>query len=319
MAAPTFIDGFEQFADGIQQTLPLAGYTGGGGASAATGRRPGSTALLLRDSGLFRTFAPTAKVMSVGAAVRFSDRGTNFLAINNVGIAAGPDGMLVMNDVKGQVIPAVDKFYYYELELNWDTGVATAWVNGKLDITAPLIGERPDEVNVRFAGVTGDSGRAVACSIDDIYISDYGRMGPIEVATQMADRDASPQDWETSLESEDPENPTEFSHADIVGARPPAPLDRYIQSGAAGAEDRFTSSTELPRDDVVKAISLITLARVTRRTNQQLLLNSGTSQVTTGELTQAFSYFYVPVPFTDGILASSVAGQDMAVTVGEPA
>lgn len=320
---PTFIDGFEQFAEGIDQTLPLAGYTGGGGASGATGRRPGSTALLLRDSALFRTVAPNDNVMSVGAAIRFSGRGTNFLAIGNIGLAAGADGMLVMNDVKGQVIPAIDKFYYYEIELNWSTGEAKAWVNGKLDITAPLNGARPAEVSVQFAGVStipsaGGTSQAVACSVDDIYIHDRGRLGPIEVATQMADQDSSPQDWETSLEGQDPENPQEFSHAEIVGARPPEPLDRYIQSGAVGAEDRFTSSTELARDDVVKAVSMIALARVTRRTNQALLLNSGTEQVSTGELSQAFSYFYVPVPFTAGALASTIADDYMAVTVGDP-
>lgn len=320
---PPFIDGFEQFAEGIDQTLPLAGYTGGNGASGATGRRPGSTALLLRDSALFRTVSPNDNVMSVGAAIRFSGRGTNFLAINNVGLSAGADGMLVMNDVKGQVIPAVDKFYYYEIELNWETGEAKAWVNGKLDITAPLNGDRPEEARVQFAGVTsinsdGTAGQAVACSIDDIYIYDRGHLGPIEVATQMADEDASPQNWETSLEGTDPENPQEFSHAEIVGARPPKPLDRYIQSGTAGAEDHFTSSTELARDDVVKAASMIALARVTRRTNQELLLSSGSEQVSTGELSQAFSYFYVPIPFTSGDLASSIASQDMAVTVGDP-
>lgn len=321
MASPTFIDGFEQFDGDVSTLLPMAGYGGGGSIPTAAGRRPGSVALLLRESSLSRVFAPTGGEMTVGVAARFSDRGGAFLSVDSVGLSVGVDGLLSVNDVQGQVIPAADKYYYYEMRLDWTAGEVEIFVNGKSDIVAPLNGDMPDEVTVTLGGAVGPSGAPLAFSVDDFYIADSAPLGPIEVATQMANVDASPQAWATSKDAEDPEEgeePETVSHAEIVGALPPDPLDSYIQSGTAGAEDRFTSSTVLNRNDVIKGVTAIVLVRVTRRTNQELLINSGDQQVGTGELAQSFQYYYLPVPFDEEAMAETVADDYLAVTVGDP-
>lgn len=305
-----FIDGFEQFLGDPLTLMPMAGYSIGE-VGTAEGRRPGSAAILVSSGAVEREQPVSGDVFSAGVACRFDQRGGPFLTVQTAVVQVDPvTGLLNLNGETGEVIPAAGRYYYYEIELDFLAEEARLYVNGKLDVVSAYTGAAPGTVSVQLTGVEVSEGAVSPVSFDDLYLNSGNRLGPIEVATQLANEDSAPQDWLPSVEDE--------SHALIVGAQPPDPLNRYVLADVAGTVDRFNSTTALSRNDEVKATSMIALARVTRRTDQQLLLASGPNQATADALDLAYQYRYVPIEYGPGTMAQAVADSTLSIEVGAP-
>lgn len=302
-----FIDGFEQFLGDAMALVPLGGYTSAEVVS-AEGRLPSSTAVMVTGGQMTRSVPVSGLVASAGVAVRFEQRGGVFFQVQTATVQASPiTGRLSLNGVSGEVIPAANRYYYYEVELDWQNQQARLYVNGRLDITSPYTGAAPAELSVSLRSVV--AGETVsAVSFDDLYINDGPRLGPIEVMTQMANTDGAPQDWTPSIDDTD--------HAAIVGAQPPDPLNAYVQSDVPGAEDIYGSDTIAARDDTVRAVSIIALARVTATTGQVLIATSNGQEAEAETLGSNYAYRYTEVPFTAGATAGTIAGQAFGIKVG---
>lgn len=317
MANPNFTDGFEQFLDfkPLASAFTMAGYSGAGSdISLGAGRIPGGSCVISGNQALAREYAITGDVFSLGVAVKFPTRG-RFIQVPGVAsLEINPEtGRLLCGGVEGQVIPAKDRWYYYEIQVEWTQKRLRVFVNGKADIEAPVTGTPPEKMSVLLGG--GSKDRTPRYSFDDLYLRDGNRMGPIEITTQIADKNGRPQQWDTSQQDDAGNN---VPHNTMVGVTPPEPLDNYVISGIVGNVDMYNTTTKIARSAEIRSIAVIALARVTKRTDQRLQVRHGESSAIANELTTDYRYHYTQLPFVAGATGDSEAGKDMGIVVEDP-
>lgn len=309
-----FIDGFEQFKDDPMGLLPLADYSAGQ-VFTATGRAPESSGLGVPEGALRRSFERDGAggVVSAGVAAQFSGRAGDFFALNGFAIGASPvTGRLQFGGIEGKAIPAEGVYYYYEIELDPVGETATVFINGKEEGSVPYASAIPAEVEVKLAAAyesptaPGADGRHYPVLFDDLYVKDGARLGPIEILTQMANGDSSPQGWEPSVPG--------ASHAEMVGNQPPDRLNKYVQSDGLGDQDVYTSSTVAGRDGPVLAASLVSLARVTTGSDKRLTVLQAGTPTDTEELTSDYAYQYTSID-AGGQTVSAMGGTTFGVKV----
>lgn len=309
----TFIDGFEQFKDDPMELMPLAGYSTTE-MFTSVGHAPESSGIGVPQGVTRRSFERenTSGKVSAGVAARFSGRGNDFFRLNGFGISASKTtGRLKFGGIEGKAIPAADVFYYYEIELDPSAETATVFINGKEEGTVPYTTDVPAETDVAISSAydppegSGD-GRSYTVLFDDLYIKDGERLGPIDVLTQTANENSSPQGWEPSV--------PEASHAEMVGIQPPDRLNKYVQSDGLGDEDVYTSSTVASRDGPVLAAKLVSLARVTSGSDKHLTVLQAGTPSETEELGSNYAYQYTDVDAA-GQTVNSMGGTSFGVKV----
>lgn len=263
------IDGFEQFYGAPPNgALITSGYTPGVTQWAiGTGRGVASNALVGSQCALTRNAAWTGNKFSVGVAAQFTARGS--LLWVKVGAEYvtlwldSVNGLPMLDQVAGGAIPTINRWYYYELELDRALNTISLFVNGHPDCSAPLpagfaaagavdvgIGYRPPaDYRPGVVPVPVDLG---VKTFDDLYIRDGLHIGPIIVTTRFPDFNLNTE-W---LNSSDV-----YSDAQVLSLRPPMPLDSHVASDTIGQEERFTADWVLANDNPVVATGIVVLAR----------------------------------------------------------
>lgn len=263
------LEGFDQVpgASDVRATLTSLGYAvpGAGEIAWGGGRSAGSQAVSLEQAVSTVAVSRTVDFLDTlvtGFAVNVTER-AQLVSVNGTDLVVGwDDGGLHLRDQVSVAKPIRDRWYYIELELDKLALECRVYINGSLDMTAPLPDslETADTVALQLAGVnpTNEAGQPPPSSgvvesimrYDDWYVSDE-RMGPLEVRTRFATADVVT-DWST---------PTGAGpHYPEVSQQPPTD-SRYITSFETGAVDEFTSDTALPVDADVLAVAVTARAR----------------------------------------------------------
>lgn len=274
------IEGFEEFAGEQSPTSALtrAEYQVGGPQWSLVGVR-GGAGLGGRQCWIARSAVWSTSKFSTGFAHQFDTRGS--VAWVKVGgktvhLWMNPDtGSPNLNDTIGGALPAANRMYYYELEIERATGLISLFINNRFDssieigaITAQLV-----EVGMGYTapsayrpGVTPVPVDNANKTYDDFYMRDDVRLGPIAVTTRFPGIDKHVE-W---LRAD-----TTKAHAVSLSMHPPKPLDNYVASNEVGAEDSFTSPMALANNNAIVATGLVVLARRSPTLNARLGLFIG--------------------------------------------
>lgn len=266
-----FIDGFEQFRGAASASaLTLAGYEVEGSATPAGGRTGGGVGLRFSNGFIGRVAPWTSSTLAFGAAFNFTDRGT-ILKVNTGGawvdLSVSPTtGVLSMGGREGGGLPRKGTWYYAEIVLNRG-GNCDVYLNGRLEIPNVPVGGAGATVKVGFGShaagaVTGS--RLV--TIDDIYINDGPRLGPITVTTRFP-TGTLVGNWEK------PEGVSE--NHEVVSLIPAQPLDMHLATPLVGTTDVYVSAQELVAGREIVATSLHALARKSPKFEAKLNLSMG--------------------------------------------
>ena len=270
------IDGFEEFANdpAPNNQLARAGYDWTG-PWAIVGGRLGAHGIASRNAALGRFMEWKTSKFSTGFAHMFDARGSVcWIKIGDaqVNLWMHPEtGLPYLNDKPGGALPTSNRWYYYELELDRDSGIVTLAINNRVDMTYKLEGDlSAEEVQVGIGYILPQVYRPDVTPVpvdnatktfDDFYMRDAERFGPIVVSTRFPTTDEQVEWFKAS--------PT-GTHSESLAMRPPKPLDNYVAANAVGADDRFSSAHELVNTNPVIATGIVVLARKAPTLNARL-------------------------------------------------
>lgn len=266
----TLLEGFDQMpgAADVRATLEALGYAvpGSGEITWADGRTAGSQSVSLAQTdtnvAVQRT-VPFGDTWSTGFALFASER-AQILSLNSGDLVVGwDDEGLHLRDQVSTAKPIRDRWYYIELETDKTALECRVYINGTLDMTAPLPDalDTASEVTVQLGGVnpTNEAGQEppvptdfvpTDMRFDDWYIGDTA-VGPIEVKTRFPTADAV-SEWDTPTGS--------GPHWSEVARQPPED-DHFVTSYETGAVDTFTSDDPLDGSAEVIAVAVTARAR----------------------------------------------------------
>jgi hypothetical protein len=261
------IDGFEEFAgeQNPASAFARAEYSSTGQWALIMGRL-GGAGVSAQNAIMSRALAWTGNKFAVGFAHQFNGRGSAaFLDIGSTRIVlwTNPDnGLPYLNDQAGGALPTMNRWYYYEVEIDRAAATATLFINNRQDTVLALGGAPADQaVTVTLGylnplsyrtGIDPSTTDNAAKSYDDFYMIDGARLGPIAVTTRFPNADKNVE-WFAA----DPS----INHSAALSSHPPQPLDKYVASNDIGAEDRFTSGQTLANDNAIIATGIVVLAR----------------------------------------------------------
>lgn len=258
-----FFDGFEQFdkAPSATELMRRAGYTCDGG-GIGSGVKPGGRclALLTGYDPVTRPWYMAEDVLTVGLAVKFDERGGLFwvsAGTDKLAISGSTDtGLLYIGTEPGYVLPGKNRWYYFELVMDATQGTATLFVNGKPDIVVPLPSGFAQGANVIVGLEAGGDPNGIPHGVqyDDYYIKDGDRLNAVQIATRFPTSQQAAE-WHVMSEVENQPN------WEAVGTLPVELLDRFIYSDVDGAQDQYQSDTQLPDNNPVLHLGLVTLVR----------------------------------------------------------
>lgn len=284
-----FFDGFDQFSrtDRPEQLIRLAGYTSEGALSLVTGRKNGSYAVSCFRGSMSRQWTFGGAVMSFGFAVKFDQRGP-IMAVrvntdNLLVLQADPTtGLLTFGGEVGYANPLTKRWYYIECELDRSNSVARLYINGKLDMTAPLPAAVAGAVLVRLnpyeAATETDYGTR---DFDDLFISDSARLNPMQITTRFP-----------TATSEDGWSVAGAASAVDAVTPPIDMLNKFIYTSVNNAKEEFTSNTQLPDSNPIRYLQLITLFRKATSDPMSLEMNVDSQTVTAANISRDWTYRY---------------------------
>lgn len=303
-----FLDGFDQFGrtDRPEQYIRLAGYTLGGQATMVTGRK-GGYAMSLYRANLQRTVSFTGNQLTIGFAMRYDKRGGLFAIAGEgsstfvVGLRVDDtNGLMYLNGVPSYIAPLINRWYYFELEMDKSAGTITLVVNGKADISVPLPAEVAGQIVLTWNAYQLAANDFATKLLDDMYINDGTRLSPMQITTRFPTSTVD-DDWQV----------TYGSH--FAAVSPPIDtLNKYIYSGTADAHDSFKSSTPLPDASPIRYLQLLTLYRKATSDPLSLELNIDDQKVTLTNLPRDWTYAYTPMS-PAGYDASSIIDAEFGV------
>lgn len=308
-------DGFEQFSrtERVNQLLQLAGYDFSGTPTVAAGRKGGNSLVLYRAH-LQRAWTVTGGVVTQGFAMKCDKRGAVF-AVYLPGSSAplylarvdSTTGLIVTGPPDagqpGYASPILGRWYYFETELDFTNSQIRLYINGKLDSTVAMPATLVSAVNIQlrinpYQAVAGDG---TTSNVDDMYITDAARLGPMQVTTRFPT--ATPkEEWSNQG--------APSAHAAV--SPPVDMLEKYIYSGTADAEDQFTSSTVLPDTAPIRHVQLMTLFRKATSDPMTLEINLGGDKATLANIPRDWTFRYTPMS-ADGLDAGNIAGTEFGV------
>jgi hypothetical protein len=309
-------DGFEQFSrtERVNQLLQLAGYKFVGTPTVAAGRKGGNS-LVLFHAYLEREWTVKAGILTHGFAMKSDGRGAIY-AIYLPGNSA-PQYVVSVDKTTGLVMsgpvgtaaqpgyasPIIGRWYYFEFEIDFNNSQIRMYINGKLDSTttmpAPMVNAMVLKLRMSAYETVNDDN--VTRSLDDMYITDAARLGPMQVTTRFPT--ATPKD-EWSIQG------APSAHAAV--SPPIDMLEKYIYSGTADAEDQFTSSTQLPDTAPIRHVQLMTLYRKATSDPMSLEINLGGDKTTLTNIPRDWTFQYTPMS-ADGLDAGNIAGTEFGV------
>lgn len=305
------IDGFEQFreTDRPETFMRMAGYVVQGAVATAGGHKSNSQSLACYRSSFSRTWTFGA-VLSIGFAVKFTDRGGLIsVAAGTTTLACFTDpttALINLGNEVGYVTPLKDRWYYIEMVLDKAANTATIFVNGKPDVASALPADiqAASDITIRFNpydAVEPDFGTR---NYDDMYINDGARLGPIQITTRLPDGDRDTE-WGVAGST---------SHNGAVGKLPPEVLDRFIYSFTDNAHDSFVSSQALPDAGAIMNIGLITLLRKATSDPLTVEVNIDSHTANLANIGRDWSYRYT-IMGSNGYDASSIVASEFGVRV----
>jgi hypothetical protein len=260
------IDGFEQFfgEHDMSAAFTRAGYDPGGPWVTVAGRGgPDNYAITGNNAVLTRAGEWTGNKFSVGFCHQFNSRASiAWLLIGQTRVVLWLNrynGAPTLNDSAGNSIPTMNRWYYYELEIDRASGRVYLYINNRLDVSYD-IGYVPNDsqviVNLGYLEPkfypTDLPYDLSAKTYDDLYINDGPRLGPISVTTRFPMFDKHVEWFAASAGS---------THSDSLSKLPPEPLDHYVASDQIGAEDRFTNTKPLNNNNAILATGIVVMAR----------------------------------------------------------
>lgn len=290
-----FIDGFEQFdkAENPAAEMRLANYTILGNVVTGTGRKSGRS-LVCATSSVSRAWPWSGDRFSVGFAFKFDKRGA--LLQFNGGVTLALDvstGRPYFVDGEiGNAGPVKNRWYYCEVELRRNARQMVVWFNGRQDFvgTMPESLASANTVTCRlnpWNAVAEDV--ATTKNYDDFYMNDGARIQPMQIMTRFPNRDEGPNGWA-------PSTSPEAAHWSMVGPLPTDKLDRYLIANVTGAEESFSSTTELPDSNNVLALGLVSLVRKTTVDDLTLTMRFGGRNIPNTDIPMDWQYRYSDVP-----------------------
>lgn len=295
------LDGFDQApaATNIAATLTSMGYEifGDGALSWAPGREDDSQALVLSQAddtvALERSLPWNGDVIVIGFAVMATERAQLLSVSGESGFVIGwdDDGMHLRDQVS-TAKPIRNRWYYLEVELDKANNICQLYINGDLDMTAPL----PDgmagatQVDLSWAGVnpTNVAGQEPPTdgtiipsdiAIDDLYVADEV-LSPQAIQTRFPDADVLTE-WTAANGG---------PHYEEVTQQPPD-AGHYITSFTTGARDTFTSSKTLPEGATITAAAITVRARKGDIDDRAIGLLLGDDEELQSELTLEAAYY----------------------------
>lgn len=292
------IDGFEQFGGERNPTAALtrARYDATGTITPVASRR--MTGLNIAAGGyVARTVPWQSNLFSTGCAVYFGHRQTlmilGFGDAGTVGLWMHPvDGQPRVNGAAGYSLPLLNRYYYFELQLNRTARTVTLFTNNFEEVSVPLTAEQAAATEVKVHLGRGSphlfdpqhfdpeitTGQPVGATYDDFYIKDGPRYGPIEVFTR----------WATAHKEGDLEwYPFGGGPEEILGTLPPEETTQYVGTHEANKKEIFTSSQVISNQNAIRATGLVLLTRRAHDTNLALkgTIGGGTSGAQVREAT----------------------------------
>lgn len=319
-----FMDGFDQYTRGEQPAelanfMRFADYTVSGSATIVDGRLiydAAGKAIMLNRSSVSRSYNWTQDVLTVGVAVKFSDRG-GLLSVSTGGanVAIWTDratGLVNMLGLQGYVMPVKDRWYYLEVEIDRVAGEARVYLNGKLDITAPL----PVDISAASVAtiilnpytIPPNSGNpdvqdAANKYYDDLYINSDVRLSPVQVTTRFPSSSIQ-SDWNTTSDEGEP-------NWSMSAGNPLAPLDRFLYVNADGATESYFSNKPVFNTPVV-AIGMVSLVRKATPNPMTLVQFIDAQEVSTAAIGPLYTYRFAVMDAT-GYNAASVQASNFGI------
>lgn len=278
------LDGFEQYANESNLARPLerADYTVVGNWASVAGRGRYSRAISGVKTSIVRTVDWTEPALSIGFAGSFTERGAMaWLKFGEAEVVLWFDhdtGLPNLNTTVGGALPTTNRYYFYEIECDRDSGSCSLYINGRFDcvfnVPGGLTGDTV-EVGLGYRdpadyrpGVDPAPVDNSAKTFDDFYIRPDSKYSPIMITTRFPDVDVTT-DWFKAG--------TKITHALTVSTLPTDPLNTYIASDTIGKEDAFTSSQDLNNENPIIATGLLVLARKSPTLDAQLGVSMGGS------------------------------------------
>lgn len=208
---------------------------------------------------LSRTFTSEADRVVFGFAYRATARG-RILSIDGLVDLDWPVGIEMLGE-RGNAVPIRNFWYFYEVTIDKVAETITLHINDTADLVVPLPAAG---LNMTEYKLTWQAENGAVARLDDIYFLDsdnsngeslVDRIGPIRVPIREVDADYA-NAWDSSEDG---------PHWPLVGPLPPNDTD-YIVSSLSGAQDLFTSSTELPEgagteEMPILAVGVVALAK----------------------------------------------------------
>lgn len=303
-----FFDGFEQFdkAEDPGSEMRLANYTIGGFVQTAGGRKAGRSVVCTLGSSVARSWSWSGDKFCVGFAFNFDKRG-GLIQLNGISTLAlniTTGRPYFVDGATGNAGPVKNRWYYCEIELNRNARQMVVYFNGRQD----FIGVMPEELAAATTvtcrlnpanSVEGDQG--ATRRFDDFYMNDGARLQPIQVSTRFPTKDEGPNEWA-------PSQGASVDHYSMVGVVPVDKLDRYLIGNVTGAQEVFSSKTELTDANQVVALGLVSLVRKTTVDNLTLTMLYGDRSVPNTDIPMDWGYRYSQIP-VDGDTKESIEAE----------
>lgn len=219
-----------------------------------------------------------------------------------------------INGVKGNVIPILNTWYYWEIVVDKTLKTVTVWLNGYQQFSS--IFENAVADIIEFSWGWTHVGEPATLFIDDIAVTDNtnpdgksktDRLGPIEIATRLP-TGSTHTDWAPT--------PSSKENWKIVSQIPALP-NEYVQSNVVDSYDLYTSNTA-----VLKPVIAVAVAALTAKTDVDdhavsLLISDTTKTVESAPIDLSTQYTYIQSVFeTDAAGAPWTTDSATAVNFG---
>lgn len=259
-------DGFDQFLNEPQfaAAMARAGYNTSGQMPVGVVGRNGTLGVACQNGAFSRVHPWLTNNLAVGCAMQFSDRGSivwiDFGGDERIVLWTSPDdGLPRLNDDAGGALPVKDTWYYFEVQIDRTGNTASLFINNRADAVTTLTPAMAaaTQVTVSFGMLAPSEYRPVTIAdssqkrYDDIYIRDGTRLGPVVITTRLP-TGVQLSEWLVAGGS---------NAADVLGARPPDPMNAFTASDEVGKQDRFTSNQQLLSTNRIIATGLAVLTR----------------------------------------------------------
>lgn len=256
------------------------------------------TRSLTGSSRVTKQLTVTGSKFTIGFAMRAGARETVMRILDGFEVLWPATGYPEINGVKGQIIPILNTWYYWEFVIDKTENKVTLWLNGFEQFTAPITGTIEDLI--QFSWGWNNPGEPATIFIDDIYVVDdtnqsgkakTGRLGPIEIVTRLP-TGSTHTDWQPTPNLKD--------NWKIV-SQVPALQNEYVQSNVVDAYDLYTSNTAVTKPVLAVAVAALTAKTDVDNHSISLIVSNNSSTVEGTPIELSTQYTYVQTVFENDV------------------